>query len=137
MESTDTHQQPPATSPISSTYSLGVLSDRERALIRILSIANRRSLDPAPMVLALAEEFPGSYAERLEELSGKLIDGVSILDSISLTPRLLDPSHLVALRLADQAGKLPECMMPSWQRKLLVATMRIPKPELVLNSYGC
>jgi len=60
------------------------------------------------MVLALAEEFPGRYAERLEKLSGRLIDGVSVLDSISLTPRLLDPSHSVALRLADQAGKLPE-----------------------------
>jgi type II secretory pathway component PulF len=85
-----------------------MLSGPERGLIRVLAIANRSSIDPGPMVLALSQEFPGRYGERLKRLGALLIEGMHVLDAVSHTPRVLDNSHLVALRLADQAGKLAD-----------------------------
>ncbi len=93
---------------IVSTRGLGVLSGPERGLVRVLAIADRSSIDPGPMVIALAQEFSGGYGERLKRLASRLIDGMNVLDAIADTPRVLDSSHLVALRLANQAGRLPE-----------------------------
>lgn len=93
---------------IVSTRGLGVLSGPERGLVRVLAIADRSSIDPGPMVIALAQEFSGGYGERLKRLASRLIDGMHVLDAIADTPRVLDSSHLVAFRLADQAGRLPE-----------------------------
>jgi type II secretory pathway component PulF len=98
----------PSGQPLVSAHSLGVLSGRERALIRVLIFSHRRSLDPGPMVIALGQEFPGRYGERLRTVGHLLNDGVHVLDAIARSPRVLDPSHLAALRLADQAGTLPE-----------------------------
>jgi type IV pilus assembly protein PilC len=84
------------------------LSTYQRALIRVLAIANRSSLDPGPLVLALAQEFPGSYEQRLKSLAGRLINGEHVLDALARTPGVLASSWIAALRLADQAGRLSE-----------------------------
>jgi type II secretory pathway component PulF len=87
---------------------LPVASLPERALIRTLAIANRRHLDPVPLVQALASEFPGNYGQRLMQLASALSGGVPVVDAVQQTGGVLDRSTVMALRLANDSARLPQ-----------------------------
>lgn len=80
----------------------------ERALLQVLAIADRHDV-PAPNLIAvLAREFPGDYGAGLMQLSASISNGYSVVDALQQTPGIMDGSLVMALRLADQSGSLPE-----------------------------
>jgi type II secretory pathway component PulF len=87
---------------------LPLTSAAQRALIRVLALSDRRRLDPAPLVEALAGEFGGQYGQRLMQLASALAAGTPVVDAAEQTPELLDRSTATALRLANESSALPE-----------------------------
>jgi len=80
----------------------------ERALVRVLLMAQRRRLNSAVMVDRLANEFSRQPARSLRQVARLLGDGVPVIDALEQSPRALDPAAVMALRLAIETGTFPE-----------------------------
>ncbi|MFG0290821.1 MAG: type II secretion system F family protein [Rhodopirellula sp. JB044] len=89
---------------------LQVTLPHERALIRVLSMATRRRLPAARMVERLACEFKRRPARTLNQVARLLAEGTPIVDALEQTPRALDPTAVLLLRLASQTGTFSETL---------------------------
>ncbi|MCM2371534.1 type II secretion system F family protein [Aporhodopirellula aestuarii] len=87
-----------------------VTAPHERALVRVLAISLRRRLNTAMMVDRLAHEFTRGPGRALRQVARLLAEGTPIVDSLEQTPRALDPTAVLLLRLAAETGTLPETL---------------------------
>jgi len=79
---------------------------RQRALLSVLAIADRYSLDPAPIVVGLATESTSSYGFKAKQLAEKLTEGVEPDVALDDLPGLLPPTGVLALKIAREKGTL-------------------------------
>ncbi|TWT95029.1 type II secretion system F family protein [Neorhodopirellula pilleata] len=101
-------------------YLLTISKPQERALIRVLLMAIEMdpggklgAEDPRNMtklVENLAHEFSGRKARSIRQVAGLLSEGMSMVDALEQTPGALDPSAVLALRLASETGTVRETL---------------------------
>ncbi len=82
----------------------------ERALVRVLSMSVRRRLNTAIMVERLAGEFSRGPGRASRQVARLLAERTPIVDALEQTPRALDPTAVLLLRLASETGTFPETL---------------------------
>lgn len=106
----------------------------ERALIRVLLMAAdlKRdlndslpgSINAATLVQNLSYQYRGRSARAMRQVAGLLADGTSVVDALEQTPNALNPSAVLAIRLAGETGTVPETM-----RSLIAEPASDQRPE--------
>jgi type II secretory pathway component PulF len=91
----------------SAFWPTDTLASKQKALLRILSVAAADRLEAAPLIAALAVEHRGSYRRRLRRLARRMAAGASLPDALEQTPGVLSDEHALAIRFGDQSGTLP------------------------------
>lgn len=89
---------------------------RQRAMFGILATSQRYKLDPAPLIKSLAIEFPRHKKYLANSFAQRISDGEDMVDVLEETPDILSSSSVLALRLAKQAGTLPDLMTAYFDR---------------------
>ncbi len=85
-----------------------VTRPHERALVRVLVMSLRRRLNVSMMVGRLAEEYSGRSRRALRQVAWLMSEGTPLVSALEHTPRALDPTAVLALRLATETGTFPE-----------------------------
>jgi type II secretory pathway component PulF len=109
----------PVTNTLSSTQStiaaigadngfLRVKDPRQRALLRVLYFAHRHRIAAAPLVERLALEYRNDDADTLRQVAYLLASDVASINALEQTRGAVDETTLLALRLAQETGALPE-----------------------------
>lgn len=78
------------------------------ALLKLLEACGRQRTDPTPMIEALAEESRGIARARFRYLAKLLRRSTPMIEAIEQIPGILPEDAVLALRLGNQSGTLPE-----------------------------
>jgi type II secretory pathway component PulF len=90
---------------LSSTLIPGsLIAEQQSTFLAILHASLRQSVPPAPMIRALAKEYPGSYSYKLLRVARMIDQGVPWVDALEQEPGVLPSDTILALRLGQQSG---------------------------------
>ena len=86
------------------------LASKQRALLRVLSVAISERLELAPLVTCFANEHRGRYRRRLIRLARRLTEGTALPNALDQTPGTLSDEQMLAVRFGIQSGTLSETL---------------------------